>query len=78
MAAIIILLTLRKGRSVGKRYVITKEVLEILHDADTDLSEVRRLLWSLPPIPSWATHFTDRYAEPRSEEIPDAVPKPEN
>ncbi len=40
-----------------KRYVITKEVLDIIHEADTDLNEVRRLIWSLPLIPDWATHF---------------------
>jgi len=59
-----------------KRYVITKEVLDIIHDADTDLNEIRRLIWSLPPIPEWATHFCaerpDENGEPfwSRQEIP--------
>lgn len=38
-----------------KRYIVTKEVLDIIHNADSDLNYVRRLIWSLPQIPEWAT-----------------------
>lgn len=55
-----------------KRYIITEEELEDIQHCciqDGNQKELRAI--TAREVPEWATHFTNRYAEPLSEEIPE-------